>query len=321
MTTVKIASAVAQRTSKAAGRVVLALAIAAAASGVVGVTSSSVAGATAGPKCSVPGEYAGQPILLGVQAGQVITINCTGLPANTPFLFLDTSLLLAIDPGAQALLSGQISSPTALLQAISALPEINAASLATAVSSSTGTLTENYTLPTVQAADPNAVCPPTTEEYNSGLIGCAIAMINAETQKMVPAGAFLTEYKGFHLFPPNPTLHLNPATPAVGQAVTVSDSPGATTYWWLATLAELESLLAGSKTHGSPVKIKIGGRRAITNAMVQPATYSNSTFTPPKLSGAFLTKGRGRQGVIATLSFNLNGFVVSISAEAPVHIG
>ena len=321
MTTVRIASAVAKRTSKLASRVVLALTVATAAAGLVDVAGGSVAGAVTGPKCHAAGQILSQPIIPNVQAGQVIPITCTGLPANTPFLFLDTSLLLAIDPGAQALLSGQISSPTALLAAIQALPEINAASLATAVSSSTGTLTENYTLPTMQAADPNAVCPPTTQEYNSGLIGCAIAMINAETQKMVPEGAFVTIYHGMNLLPPNPTLALNPAQAAVGQSVTVSDAPGATTYWWLATLVELESILAGSSSHGSPVKIKCGGRRVLTNAAVSPATYANQTFTPAKLSGSFIPKGRGRQIVVVTLSFSLNGLGLSIQARTPVHIG
>ena len=323
MTTVTIASEAASKSTRGstiAGRVLLALAVGAT-SVLVTVAGGTAATAAANPVCHAPGQIAGQPIVTNVSNGQVLAITCTGLPANTPFLFLDTSLLLAIDPNAQPLLTGQLNSPTALLSTISALPEINAASLTTALSSSTGTLSENYTLPTMQALDPNAVCPPTRVEYNSGLIGCAVAMINMQTQKVVAEGTFVTIYKGFDLLPPQPTLAVTPAQPAMGQAVTISDSPLATTYWWLATLVSLEGMLSGAKGHSSVVKIKVGGRRVRNNAMVTPASYVNSTFIPPRLTGTMIPKGRGRQIVIASLAATLSGLSLSIQASTPIHIG
>lgn len=325
MTIARIASGAVQHSSRIIGRLTLALGLACGSFAAVAATTGSAAGATTGPVCHIPGELFGNPIVTNVHAGETINMLCTGLPANTEFLFLDTSLLIAIDPGAQALLSGNLTGGglTGLLSAIQALPEINAASLAVATSGSTGNLTESYTLPTLNAADPNAVCPPTTIEYNSGLIGCAVAMLNATTQKVVSAGTFLTVYAGMNLFPPNPTLGLTPVQPAIGQAVHVSDAFGATTYWWLATLATLEGELSGGTGNTpSPVKILCGGRKIkLTNAAVTPASYSNSTFTPPKLTGTFVPKGRGRQIVTVSLTKDLSGFDLSLTEQEVIHIG
>ena len=71
------------------------------------------------------------------------------------------------------------------------------------------------------------------------------------------------------------------------KTVTVSDVPGATTYWWLATLASIESGLSGGSGGGGPVPVtvQVGRKTVASKASVTPATYNGSTFTPPKLSG------------------------------------
>ncbi len=80
----------------------------------VGLTRAQTAGAatTTGPACTFNG---GKLILTGVSAGEPITISCTGLSPLHPYLVMETSLLLGIDPKAAPLLSGDITSLPGLL--------------------------------------------------------------------------------------------------------------------------------------------------------------------------------------------------------------
>ena len=303
-------------------RVIVALAVVLLSCTLVGVAGQSAGvAATATPACTIAGSLAGDPLVPGVTQGKSIAVSCTGLSDASPYLFVTTSLLLAIDPAAAPLLTGQATSVPGLLSIIDALPEINAASASIVTSNLSGDLTTNYTVPTTQALDPNAVCPPTTEQINSGLIGCAVAMISLTTFKPVTAGTFVLEYKGDPLFPPNPTLALSATAANAGQTVSVSDATGATTYWWLATLNALDALLSGSGGGPAKVTIKVGAKKAVTNATVTPASYSNSVFTPPKLSGTFVaTKRSGKRVVTVALSAILLGFPLSNVATARLRI-
>jgi hypothetical protein len=286
-----------------------------------GVATSEPAAAAKGPNCSFSPHALG-PLVTDVTAGDVIHIACAGLPKSTEFLQVELSLLTAIDPNASTLLTGgSVTSVSGLLALIATVPEINALSEAFVSSDSTGALTTNYTIPSTQPTDPNATCPPSTEELNSGLIGCAIAMIDLSTFKPVTAGTFVTSYAGDPLFPAGPTLALTPAIANPGQTVQVSDAPGATTYWWLATLESLEALLgSGHGASSYPVKIHVGGARTKSTANVTPASYNNITFTPPKLSGSFIAHGRGKRSVKAILSANLLGFQIQNVAVAPMKV-
>ena len=134
---------------------------------------------------------------------------------------MEASLLVAIDPAAAPLLQGDATSLPGLLAVIDALPELNPTSVAFPTSNSSGDINYNYTVPTTQPPDPNATCPPTTEEDNSGLIGCAVAMIDLETFKPVTVGTFVIEYKGQPFLPGNPTLALSTTTAHEGQYVQV----------------------------------------------------------------------------------------------------
>ncbi len=188
-------------------------------------------------------------------------------------------------------------------------------------SNSSGVLDTNYTVPTSQPPDPNAKCPPTAEELNSGLIGCAVAMIDLESFKPVVPGTFVLNFKGDPLFPTtNPTVGLSTTTAKVGQRVTVSDVPGAKSYWWLATLVDLESNLGGGGGSAGPIPVtlKAGGHKG--TGSVAPATYNGTTFTPPKLSGSFIAKGKGREKVNVTLSATLLGFGLSLVASARLNV-
>ncbi len=254
--------------------------------------------ASIGPQCTFNGSSL--PLVTGVSAGSKIAISCKGLPPLHPYLFVGTSLLLGIDPAAAPLLSGQIVSLPGLLALLSALPEIDLASEALPISDLSGNLNLTWTVPTFQPLDPNASCPPNQQEANSGLIGYAVAMIDLTSFKPVAAGSGVLEYSGFPFLPPNPTLALSTSTAVPNQTVSVSDAPGATTYWWLSTLAALEAALGGASSpptvavtlvdpHGNVVPVS-------SHIRVAPATYNGHTFSPPIISGGFTIPATGGSG-------------------------
>jgi hypothetical protein len=308
--------------SKSTVRLLVAFSVALLSLAVVGVAGGGVSGAATGPACTFSGQLGNEPIVTNVVAGQTVNVACTGLSDTTPYMLVEASLLLAIDPAAKPLLTGQVTSAAGLAALISALPELNASSEAFPISGMTGTLTDAYMVPSTQPTDPNATCPPSTEQFNSGLIGCVVVMINLTTFAPVTAGTFIIHYKtDTSLLPPNPTLALSTDSPKVGQTVTMSDAPGATTYWWMATLASLYALLDGGTAGPAPVTVKVGKKTASSTATVAPATYSDSVFTPPKLSGGFVVpKGRGKKTLVATLTGSLLGSSVSNSVTQTIRV-
>ena len=194
------------------------------------------------------------------------------------------------------------------------------------ISGLTGDFSFDWTVPAFQPLDPNAGCPPTQKEFNSGLLGCAVAMIDLTTFKPVGAGSAVFEYSGFPVLPPNPTLALSRATADVGQSVSLSDAPGATTYWWLPTLAKLQSALGGA-TSAPTVTVQLvdpmGKAVAVTSdAKVAPASYSKGVFSPPALSGSFVVPSTvtGPETVKVQVSGTLEGLPVSISASSPLEV-
>ena len=148
--------------------------------------------ATTGPACTFNGSTL--PILTGVSTGKVIDISCTGLSALHPYLLAETSLLAGIDPKAEAALSGGLTSVSGLLGALDALKEINMGALAFPISNLKGDLNYKWTVPSSQPLDPNASCPPSTQEFNAGLIGCALAMIDLTSFKPVGVGSALMQW-------------------------------------------------------------------------------------------------------------------------------
>ncbi|HXQ90491.1 MAG TPA: hypothetical protein VN768_02965 [Acidimicrobiales bacterium] len=272
-------------------------------SSLVALGGSAPAGAS-GPSCTFNG--GSFPLVLDTVAGTKIKVQCSGLPPSTSFVQLETSLLLAVDPSASALLTGSVTSLPGLLALIQALPEINPGSLAFPSSNSAGVLSTTYTVPSTQPPDPNATCPPPKEQYNSGLIGCAVAMINLSSFAPVTAASFVIQGKGESGLPPFPTAAVTPNKAAPGATVSVGDAKGATKYWWLSTLAALGSLL-GTGPATPTISIRVGKHKVPTNAAVTPASYSGpgpflKTFTPPKLSGTFtVPPGAGRKKVTVQL--------------------
>ena len=265
--------------------------------------------------------------MTGVSAGSKIAVSCTGLAPLHPYMLVGTSLVLAIDPAAAPLFSGQLTSLSALMGLLAALKEIDLASATTPTSDLSGNLSVSWTVPTFQALDPNASCPPTTQEFNSGLLGCALAMIDLTSFKPVGAGSALFEYAGFPVFPPNPTVALSASSAVPNQTVSVSDATGASTYWWLATLDVLQSSLgtgAGTPPTVTVALVDMKGRSvaASTTAHVSPATYSNGVFPPPVLSGSFVVPSTvtGPVTVDVSLTAPLDGIPLTNSASAPLFV-
>jgi hypothetical protein len=298
----------------------LVMSLAAGALATVGAAAPAAAQTTSNPACDFNGSSLG--LVTGVTEGGTVQIDCTGLPDSTPYLVMEVSLVIALDPNTAALLSGTVS-PSLLIGALDALPIINPAALDVTTSDSSGNLDYAYKTPTTQPVSSDADCPPDQEEYNSGLIGCAIALVNLETADELAAGSALLEYQGFPLFPPDGTVAYSPSSGPKGTTVNVSDAPGATTYWWLATLAALEGDLGGSSAPPGVLKVKMKKIGKIPSSVtVTPASYNGSTFTPPVLSGTF-TVPKEKAGTYNTqvdYSANLAGLDLVIDATAPFTI-
>jgi hypothetical protein len=269
--------------------------------------------ASAAPACTFNG--VALPLITDASNGQNVAIDCTGLSPAHPYLVMEVSVLLGIDPKAAPLLDGDVTSLSGLMAVLDSLPEINPAALAFPLSDLSGNLQYNYTLPTSQASDPNATCPPSQAELNMGLIGCAIAMLDLTTFKVVGAGSALVNYEGQALIPPSPTLAISATKAKSGQVVNVSDAPGATTYWWLSTVTGLQGLLGGAA--GAPPAVKVtlakGSKSrhptvAANTITVTSAVYNYPVLTPPKISGGFTVPAiRGDEIVTVTYTAPLLG--------------
>ena len=286
--------------------------------------AAATAAASTGPQCTFNG--GSLPLLTGVSQGSKIAVRCTGLPALHPYMLVGTSLVLPLDPAAAPLFSGQVASLAGLMSLLAALKEIDLASAATTTSDLSGVLSTTWTVPTFQALDPNASCPPTQEEFNSGLLGCALAMIDLSSFTPVGAGSALFEYSGFPAFPPNPTVALSTTTATPGQSVSVADAAGASTYWWLSTLNVLQGALGGGAgTAGVAVTVVDSKGRTVpaaSNAQVAPAAYNNGVFTPPALSGSFSVPSTvtGPVTVHVTLTAPLDGIPLTNTASASLFV-
>jgi hypothetical protein len=294
-----------------------------------GSVPAPVAGAatTSGaPSCTFNGSSF--PLVSGEKPGNTVVIQCANMGALHPYLVMEVSLLLAIDPAAAPLLQGEIVSLAGLMSLLNSLPEINPLALAYPVSDLSGNMTLDYTLPTTSALDPNATCPPSTQQIDVGLIGCGLATIDLTTFKPVAAGSGLVQYAGDPFLPSGPTLALSAARVAPNARVSVSDAPGAKTYWYLATLASLTALLGGGSAAPPTVSVVVrrltatSGPPVPNNVTVTPAVYNRPTLVPPKISGGLnvVTRGHGNRYVTVTYSASLDGVPLSISASAAIYV-
>ena len=287
------------------------------------VVAATAAGRTiaaaGGASCTFNGSAL--PLVTGLAAGTSVNINCTGLPPLHPYLLVEGSPLIGVDPKAAGLFSGGLSL-SALLSALAAFPEINPGSFAFPFSDLFGDLNTTWRVPYSQPINPNASCPPSLPQFNSGLIGCALAMVDLTSLKPVAAGSAVLEFAGYAVFPPGPTLSLSPARTAQEHTVSVSDVAGATTYWWIATISALGGLLSGGSAPPVRVTVKVDSVLTKSDVVVTPASYNGFIFTPPKLSGSFVVPAgvAGLKKVTVTATGKLLAFSLSIFAIAKLYV-
>ena len=88
----------------------------------LGAGIGNVPVAAAGPSCVFTGPAIGAAGPQRDACGESINLNCKNFPANHPYLLVEASLLVAIDPAASATAHGQATSVPGLLAIIAAFP-------------------------------------------------------------------------------------------------------------------------------------------------------------------------------------------------------
>lgn len=299
-----------------------------ASAGSPGVPGSSAATT---PSCSF--DNSSLPLVTGVTSGAQVSVTCEGEKPHQLVLVAQASLLIGLIPGISALLGGSSGDKSRLLSLLKGLPselaalaEIAPGSLRFVTTSSTGTLDYTYVVPRFWALDPNASCPPSTQQFDEGVIGCALVMIDVNSLSVLPGGYTLLSWQSNLLsaipLTQTPTAAVSPATAAPGGTVSLSDAAAATTYWWLATLAYLEGLLSGGAATPT-VTVTVDGQTAASDATVSPATYRIGNLTPPELSGTFTVPSGvppGSQTVTVSLQASLLGVPLAQSASTTLNV-
>ena len=279
---------------------------------VIGTVAGAVVAATAGAAVAASPsasscQFDGHPangLLTGIAPGSNITITCTGLPT----------------PGTVVL--AQASPLAALLPSSEAVDEADTAALKFVTVTSSGTLPPgtSFTVPTTfKAADPNAACPPTQAQVNTGLVGCAVAVAELSGTNF---GDELLQYAG-QVEPQAPSLALGSTSAHAGDQVTVKNGSGAGDWWGNAT----------GTTTLSASDIKVDGVQAgSTTASVSAAKYSITVnkktgkvtpgpLVPEQLSGTFTVPcGVAGNQQVSVTEPNSTPHPGTISASAPLQV-
>ena len=149
-----------------------------------------------------------------------------------------------------------------------AIDEADHGALGVVTTTSTGTLPPGTTFKVpapFAASDPDAACPPTQAQVNTGLVGCAVAVASLATQENF--GDALLQYTG-QVEPQAPTLSLGSASAHAGDQVTVANGAGPGDWWGNPT----------GTTKLTSSDITVGGAQAgSTTASVGLASYSITT--------------------------------------------
>jgi hypothetical protein len=256
--------------------------------------------------------YNGSPVGFAASntAGTPVTVDCTGLPANTLLLVAQTSPL-----------AGVIS------PASSAPREADLATAMAVTTSATGTLTATITVtatggtPAFSAADKKAVCPPTQAQVNAGLTNCVVTVADLATTTGLNFGNVIY---GTQPAPNKPTLALHPRR--IGQGggtLTASDKAGAcptpvkatSRCWWGAALTGAPNAAAGVPgftvtVNGKPVANTLAASPAVYCATGATAAACSGrpagTVVPPQLSGTVTVPHLGKPGVHRVVALEPN---------------
>ena len=140
--------------------------------GVTAILAATPASAIPIPPSTSSCTYNGSPVAFGASntTGTPVTVNCTGLPANTLLIVAQTSPLAGvISPASAATQEADLSTGTAVTTS------------ATGTLSVTITVTATGGSPGFSALDKKAVCPPTQAQVNAGLTNCVVTVADLAT--------------------------------------------------------------------------------------------------------------------------------------------
>ncbi|MGO8875383.1 MAG: IPT/TIG domain-containing protein [Acidimicrobiales bacterium] len=244
------------------------------------------------------------PVAIGVAAGAPASVTCTfdGKRAPAPLTGIvpgSTSIAISCHGTAGLSLASAMASPLAgiVIPPATTTGEGDVATLTPLTQSPAGTYKAKFAVPSsFTASDPNAVCPPSPGQFNAGLVGCAVAVINTSTLSPVAGQEAVLETTK-QTKPPNPPTLASSATFVVpSEHITFADSTGAcppnptaaSQCWW-------GDALAASSTSTSPPTLRVtldGKTVAGASATVSgpgtsgTGTYDNTTLVPQTLSGS-----------------------------------
>jgi len=259
-----------------------------AAAGVLGLGAGLLAGTailTAAPASAVPippstssCTYNGSPVGFAASntAGTPVTVNCTGLPANTLLIVAQTSPLAGvISPASSATSEADLSTGVAVTTDASG--NLSTTITATATGGSPG----------FSALDKNAVCPPTQAQVNAGLTNCVVTVADLATTTGLNFGDIIY---GTQRVPNRPTLALRPFRIGKnGMTVTASDKAGAcpapvrfnSRCWWGAALTGAPNAAAGVPGF----TVLLGGKPVSNTVAASPAVYCFKGATAAACAG------------------------------------
>jgi hypothetical protein len=267
------------------------LAIAASLAVVAGVALTSASSASA--------------VTLGSRAAS--TLPCTVTVTGGGQLVTGTTLITGVVAGTtqikfdcNAASGASVAAEASLLAAISAsnvvpTAEADTASLGTFTASATDTgcpagtagscTVATFAVPATftAAGDANSVCPPTQAQINAGLFGCAVAVANA-SEAEVAGGEYLLQYAS-QTAPAAPTITALQTTGSPGSLINVSDTAGATGYWWGDALQAVQALDAGTTAAVAPATCTTGYGN-VPAADLEQAWYSAGSSTPVYIGAA-----------------------------------
>ena len=222
--------------------------------------------------------YNGSPVAFAASntTGTPVTVNCTGLPANTLLIVAQTSPLAGvISPASAATQEADLSTGTAVTTS------------ATGTLSATITVTATGGSPGFSALDKKAVCPPTQAQVNAGLTNCVVTVADLATTTGLNFGNIIYPTQPT---PHRPTLALTPSHIGKGGGtLTASDKAGAcptpvkarSRCWWGAALTGAPNAAAGVPGFTVPVH----GKPASNTLAASPAVYCFKGATAAACSG------------------------------------
>jgi hypothetical protein len=226
---------------------------------------------------------AGIATIKGIAPGATVNISCTETAGGTYY-------------AAQASLLGDI--------VVSPATDTGEADLATLtklteVGGATGTTyTAAFTVPNpfttgTPPTDPNAVCPVSAGQFNGGIVGCVIAVVDATLHPVTDADAILY-YSSQTKSPSAPTVALPPGAVSLGEHITFSDiagacplNPTASSRCWWGDAFSTSSTSLGSVTVDIDGKAVPGATATISGpGSGGSETWNGTTLSPDALKGS-----------------------------------